>query len=1086
MIYRFANCELDTKLIELRQHGKLISVEPQVFRLLCMLIEQRDSALSKEDILSQIWGSRVVSDSSLSSCIKAARQAVGDNGDEQLLIKTIRGFGFRFVGEIATQENNSKSTVAEPQKLKEPSSLSFNPNTSPIAGRKDELSRFKQLVGKCVDQSSQIVLLSGNAGAGKTRLLEEIASMTKQQGFNVLWGRCREESGAPAYWPWRQLLQGHFKHQSFMTATEYPELANLLPELFDTDVDKLNSEQLTADQYRFRLFHSIATLISLALEDQTLFLVFDDLHQADHASLSLLEYVASELNRPGLFIVGTYRDAELNDTHRFLQSVGELSRLPYFTSMCLDHLSRESVREWTEDSLVNCSSQLIDTIMSRTDGHPLYVSETIRHLEQGGNPDQLPVSLKAIISQRFSQLPTACIEIMRAASVIGRRFDVSALSTITGKDSADILSELDHAVLAGQVSLSDIPGKYQFSHIIVRETLYDSLLNSDRLHLHCNLAEYLEEQQAESGEIALHFHQATPLVSASKATFYAKKAAEEANQLLAFEISVRYFQLALRTATKDEKLALLLALGQSQFKSGESTKAVDTLEKALFLSEQSQKHSEYALAAIGIEEALWRPGISSDKLVFTLKTALTNLSDDDQALKIEVICSLVRAQMMCGVIDKDQTLLRQAEKILQEIKDPLCEARILIAELCATVVKNPTNELYECRIEKANRASEIAIKYADDFLLTQVLSWHMQDLFVCGRIAEVESLLQQQLRRGLATKQPFLKYYLMMWRCLFCAAKGELPEAEQQAHSAIEICKWLPGLDGEGVYGFQMFSIKREQGFGQGLTHLIGKFVDETPKNSHWNPGLALIYSDVGDFDKAKVLYHSLLKNKLQDLPVDSMWLACIAYLCEVCYRLKEKEGVQILYDALLPHKGFNILVGANIVTLGLADRYLGLLSCLSNQHKLAEQYFRNAIAQNEKQGLFVCATHAKFNLAQLLSISNCSDDFHSVLDDVITFTQSSGMNLLHSEALQLQESSSKTSSNTKSDPNHLSKREMQVLALIAKGSSNKLIGETLFISENTVAAHIRNIFEKTGARSRTEAARFAEPESKSGEADKD
>lgn len=1060
-------------------------VEPQVFRLLCLLIERRDSALSKEDIMSEIWGSRVVSDSSLSSCIKAARQAIGDTGEEQQSIKTIRGFGFRFVGAIddcATPQdsaafgNKARQAVMEHSKVK----------VDPIKGRADELTRFNQLIENCAEQSSQIVLLSGKAGIGKTRFLEEIATYAEAQNFNVLWGRCREESGAPAYWPWRQLLREHFKQQMLVNAEQYPELANLLPELFSTDTSEVSYEQLTADQYRFRLFHSITTLISLALEGQKLFLIFDDLHQADHASLSLLEYVASDLNLPGLLIVGTYRDVELSDTHRFLQSVGELSRLSHFTSIHLDHLNSESIREWAESSLDNCTPKLVDTIMSRTDGHPLYVSETIRHLEQGGNPDQLPISLKAIISQRFSRLPNPCIEIMRAASVIGRRFDISALSAITGVGSANVLSELDHAVLAGQVGLSDVPGRYQFSHIIVRETLYDSLLNSDRLHLHYNLAEYLEEQQAESGEIALHLHQAAPLVSASKATYYAKKAAEEANQLLAFEISIKYYQMALRTSTKNEELDLLLALGQSQIKSGESTEAAKTLQKVLLLAEDTQRHSEYALAAIGIEEALWRPGISSDKLILILKSALQNLDANERALKIEVIAAVVRAQMMCGVTDKDRTLLKEAEKILQKLDHPLSEARLILAELCTTVVQKPTKAFYEDRIEKATKASHIAIQYGDDFVLTQILSWQMQDLFVCGRIAEVESLLQQQLRHGLATKQPFFKYYLMMWRCLFCTAKGELKESEQHANSALEICKWLPGLDGEGVYGFQMFAIKREQGFTQGLPHLISKFVAETPKTSHWNPGLALIYSDIGDIDKAKALYQSLLKNDLQDLPVDSMWLACIAYLCEVCYRMNDAKGAEILYEALLPYKGFNILVGANIVTLGLADRYLGLLSCCMNQIKLAEQYFRKAIDQNEKQGLLVGSVHAKFNLAQLLSASNHKDNHHSTLDDVITFSHRSGMQLLYSEATQLKKGSSESLTNLGPNPNHLSKREKQVLALIAKGASNRKIADTLFISDSTVAAHIRNIFDKTGAKSRTEAALFVLPEASFGEFKKD
>jgi DNA-binding CsgD family transcriptional regulator len=262
------------------------------------------------------------------------------------------------------------------------------------------------------------------------------------------------------------------------------------------------------------------------------------------------------------------------------------------------------------------------------------------------------------------------------------------------------------------------------------------------------------------------------------------------------------------------------------------------------------------------------------------------------------------------------------------------------------------------------------------------------------------------------------------------------------------------------------------------MAHVVQKFVDDTPLHSHWLPGLALIYADLGQLDKAKTIFDDLLSNDLCTLAKDAMWLTCIAYLCEICHRLKEPEAAKILYQALLPYQGFNILVGSNICTLGATDRYLGLLAITMQEFELAEKYLLNAVEQNQQQGFYVYAAHSRYELANMISQRRLNGDrqqAQSLVDEVLVFSQKTQMQALTKKALTLRNKVRSGPEIKAVDEFGLSKREQEVLRLIAQGKHNKDIAEQLFISNNTVAAHIRNILEKTGTTNRIEASNLAQ-----------
>src|SRR3954465_15572364 len=173
--YSFGVCDLDTDLFELRRAGTPVPIEPQVFNVLAFLIEHRDRVVSKNEVLDNVWGARFVSESALTTRIKAARRAIGDDGQQQRLIKTLHGRGYRFVEDVRVGEFTRPDDEAADAAFD--SSL---PARWPIVGRRRELDRLAHWLR---DQNIGGVMLTGAAGVGKTRLAETSLELADAAGL---------------------------------------------------------------------------------------------------------------------------------------------------------------------------------------------------------------------------------------------------------------------------------------------------------------------------------------------------------------------------------------------------------------------------------------------------------------------------------------------------------------------------------------------------------------------------------------------------------------------------------------------------------------------------------------------------------------------------------------------------------------------------------------------------------------------------------------------------------------------------------------------------------------------------------------
>ncbi len=414
---------------------------------------------------------------------------------------------------------------------------------------------------------TQIFLLTGEAGIGKTRLASEIAAEGESRAMRVVWGRCCEAAGAPPYWPMTQVARAlteglDTQRLGAMLGPAAPEIARFVG---GSGVAAASGEapQDDAEQARFRVFDSFATLVASSARAKPLMIIFDDLHEADEASWLMLRFAVREIHDAPLMIVAAYRDTELRGTDALPRVIADLYRSG--RQLPLAGLTEAEVAQVVAgDGGRAPDRQFVSALHRTTGGNPFFISEVIRAMKLDGElPAQreahraefrVPESVRASIRGRLSALGPSARAMLRAAAALGSQFDAAPLERVTGLAPAQLLSALDRAIVAGIVA-PDGPGHYRFCHALIREVIYQDLDLTARARLHAEIVSVLEalysaEPAAHLDQIAFHAVAAVPVGSSDRAIEYATGAAEAAFRAFAYEQAARHWQSALAIAER--------------------------------------------------------------------------------------------------------------------------------------------------------------------------------------------------------------------------------------------------------------------------------------------------------------------------------------------------------------------------------------------------------------------------------------------------------------------------------------------------------------------------------------------------------
>ncbi|MDA0636702.1 BTAD domain-containing putative transcriptional regulator, partial [Nonomuraea sp. MCN248] len=788
-----------------------------------------------------------------------------------------------------------------------------------LVGREREVRALEERLAEARAGRGGLVVVSGEAGIGKTSLARAAADLAGARGFRVAWGRCPDSGGAPAFWPWRQ--------------------AGMLParppaELFDLYDDVL-----------------------ARLRETPSLLVLEDLHWADASSLRLLEYVAAELPRTATLAIVTLRPGE--HPERLRETLGALSReglrLP------LGPFGAAEVRDFLELRQVRADPV---ALLDRSGGNPFYLEELLRLPES--ERDQVPPGARDVIARRLARLPGVTLDLLKAAAVAGREADADLLSALAGRPVEDVMTALEPALAARLVT--EAASGYRFSHALVREALDAGLTRLERARLHLRAAEHLErapaadpgarpQDQAPGGDLgrrspgpdpavlAAHFAAAAPLAPAGKAVAYATEAARQAADRHGYQEAVALWELALAHLPPGDsavRCRTLTGLGQARRAVGDAEGAFRDLAEAVAQAQRIGDRAALvaAVSAFGAPSVWnWRPyGFVDDDLADVLENLLAGpLGDHDRAallgtLGVELHYGPRRAE--------GERRAAEAVELARATGDPALLARTLNNYLLAAFVPGRNDE----RLRAVEELLAIPCLRREDRLVARAI--RLSCLLRAGELAEWERELTrcEQLLREL--RRPELESMVRVAQTggLMARARWEEAESLLERFPAPRYGASLWGLDARRLIARYLCRSARGD-----AAELVDELVAaaEPALMAPVRPVAILAALEDGREGPARELVARWGEPLREDWSADFLWPVWGL----VAARLGTPSPDD-LYARLLPIADQFVVLGSGSAVCGSVRDVLAQLALRLGRTEEAAEHARAAIAGHERLGL--------------------------------------------------------------------------------------------------------------------------------------
>jgi hypothetical protein len=466
-----------------------------------------------------------------------------------------------------------------------------------FVGREAERALLNRSLAQARQGVGRVVMITGPAGVGKTRMAAEVAAQAAREGVLTLVGRCYDRDDSVPFIPFVEILEAALGLASSPEAFrgelggDAPEIARLLPQLRRMFPDLPPPLELPPEQSRRLLFNAVSSFIARTARHTALLLLLDDLHWADQGTLLLLVHLAHEIAKLPVLIVGTYRDFELTPAKPLAGALDELTRLHMVEQVALGGLARAAVGQMLHAlGGREPPDAVVDVIYAETEGNPFFVEELFQHLAEQGklfDPQgafrrdlkikdiDVPQSVRLVIGRRLARLDQQTQQVLGTAAVIGRSFTLQLLEASTGGDAEALLDRVEEAEGAGLItSTIEYPdARFRFAHELIRQAMLGSLSGARRQRLHLDVANAMERLYPDALEdhaddLAHHLVQAGAAADPSKTVRYLAMAAKRAREQGALPETEALYRQALTLLQKipesrdrdHQELALQLAL----------------------------------------------------------------------------------------------------------------------------------------------------------------------------------------------------------------------------------------------------------------------------------------------------------------------------------------------------------------------------------------------------------------------------------------------------------------------------------------------------------------------------------------------
>ena len=584
---------------------EVVKLRPKAYAVLNQLVSRPGQLVTKEELLAAVWPETFVGEAVLKVTVRQLRDALADDPKSPRYIETAHRRGYRFVGKLGecftlpSRNGNQEPTTVVDNATKRERELPMG-----FVGRDEALARMRRWLQKTLTGERQIVFVTGEAGIGKTALVDTFARYVGfDRSIRISTGQCLEQFGiGEAYMPILEAI-GHLcrkdEHVVEVLRAHAPMWLMQMPSLLSNSEREALSREVSGAT-RERMLREMGDALEALAADQPLVLILEDLHWSDYATLDLISYIATQRRPAHLMVIGTYRTVELIVSGHPLKAVKqELLGKQQCEELPLAYLNEEAIAKYlsVRFSGNRFPDGLAPLIYERTEGNSLFMVNVVDYLlteglivrHEGGWQLMadietveigVPDSIKQMIEKQIDVLDPEVQRILEAASVAGREFSTLAIVAALDEDRAQVDARCDqlarqrrfiHDCGVQVLPNGEVAGRYGFIHSLYRRVLCDRVSSSRRVQFHRRIGERGEEIYGErareiAAELAMHFERGSDYERAVK---YLRRAADNATRRFAYQEAVTLAQRGLELvknlpdthARTEQELCLQLTLG---------------------------------------------------------------------------------------------------------------------------------------------------------------------------------------------------------------------------------------------------------------------------------------------------------------------------------------------------------------------------------------------------------------------------------------------------------------------------------------------------------------------------------------------
>ncbi len=657
------------------------------------------------------------------------------------------------------------------------------------------------------------VLVAGEAGAGKTRLITEFArDVHLGEGAIVLYGGCAERGEQP-FQPFAEALDHALAalppdQRRTIAGDSAGELVRLLPSLRDTGA--LDTVPTTGpDAQRYRMFEAVVDVLARLSASTPVLLFLDDVHWARRPTLDLLDHVLRSTRLGRLCLVASFRNAPADVGEWLRDALPDLRRRPGVERLSLSGFDRDGVRAFVAamagHDVGPALEPVVQYLLDHTDGNAFLLGELWRHIVESGRMVrrqgrwvlvmplagiESPETVREVVSRRVGGLPEATRSLLEVAAVAGASFDLGVVASAAGSDPAAALDALAPAVAA---RLIDDAGadRFRFAHALVRQSVEDALGPGPRRRHHLAVGRTLEALGSDDVDrLAHHFVSAVPLAPVDLAVRYARQAAAAALRSAAYENAAAVINSVLPLVSVPGQCAdLLLDRAEADMRGADTAASIDACAEAAVLARRLGDRARLIRAALVMQEATWRGNAHGGPAVALLREALVDPPDDETRARL--LAGLSNSLAFCGLDDEALLMAEDAIAAARQTGNRRLLVEALICPLFAAWQPRTLDRQLACAAEGVALADAMG----DDEAVMHMVDKQMGLLLVAGD-PSYRAVHDRHGRLARQQRQPLFRLIDLQLSCARALNEGRLAAAEEAAEEANRWSDALPARVG--------------------------------------------------------------------------------------------------------------------------------------------------------------------------------------------------------------------------------------------------------------------------------------------------